>query len=116
MKIIEKLVLLFLVSYHLEIPTYTYLFAFYSLQCCLGHLTDQCTFLGTQTWCPKNTFNVFFFQLYFNKKYMEVAVSDFKMHIIISKRLRRQQLEEKNNETKRLMQKKKLFMKVFSFI
>ena len=47
---------------------------------------------------------------------MEVAVSDFKMHIIISKRFRRQQLEEKNNETKRLMQKKKLFMKVFSFI
>ena len=47
---------------------------------------------------------------------MEVAVSDFKMHIIISKRLRRQQLEEKSNETKRLMQKKKLFMKVFSFI
>ena len=47
---------------------------------------------------------------------MEVAVSDFKMHIIISKWLRRQQLEEKNNETKRLMQKKKLFMKVFSFI
>ena len=33
---------------------------------------------------PKNTFQVFFFQLYFNK-FVEVAINDFTMHLIISK-------------------------------
>ena len=51
-------------------------------------------------WRPKSTFKVFFFQLYFNR-YVEVAINDFTMHLIISKWLRRQkmQTEEKNNET-----------------
>ena len=39
-------------------------------------------------WHPKNTFQIFFFQLYFNKKYFEVAINDFTMHLIISKWLR----------------------------
>ena len=34
---------------------------------------------------PKNTFQVLFFQLYFNKKYVEVAINDFTMHLNISK-------------------------------
>ena len=28
-------------------------------------------------WHPKNTFQVLFFQLYFNKKYVEVAIIDY---------------------------------------
>ena len=35
-------------------------------------------------WCPKNTFQVILSQLYFNK-YIEVAINDFTMHLIISK-------------------------------
>ena len=33
-------------------------------------------------WLPKITFQVFFIQLYFNKKYVEVAINDFTMHLI----------------------------------
>ena len=33
---------------------------------------------------------VFFFQLYFNNKYVEVAMNDLKMHVVIWKWLRRQ--------------------------
>ena len=43
-----------------------------------GCLGDQYTGLDNQT---KNTVQVFFFQLYFNKKYVEVATRDFIMHI-----------------------------------
>ena len=39
---------------------------------------------GTQ----KNTFQVFFFQLYCNKKYVEVLINDLSMHLSISKWLR----------------------------
>ena len=37
--------------------------------------------VGTQ----KNTFQVFFFQVYFSKKYVEVPINDFTMHLSISK-------------------------------
>ena len=33
-------------------------------------------------------FQVFFFQLYLNKKYVEVGISDFAMNLVISKWLR----------------------------
>ena len=36
----------------------------------------------------KNTFQVFFFHFYVNKNYVEVAINDFTMHLIISKWLR----------------------------
>ena len=40
-------------------------------------------------WHPKN-FSVFFFELYFNKKYVAVAINDFTMHLITSKWPKRQ--------------------------
>ena len=39
-------------------------------------------------WRSKSTYQVFFFQLYFNKKYIEVAINDFSVYRIISKWLR----------------------------
>ena len=39
-------------------------------------------------WRPKNTFQVSFSKLYFNKKHVEIQISDFTMHLIISKWLR----------------------------
>ena len=41
---------------------------------------------GIPTWEPKlwrrkSTFQVFFFQFFFNKKLVEVAINDFKMHL-----------------------------------
>ena len=45
-------------------------------------------------WSPKNIFQ-FFFQLYFNKKYVAVAINDFTMHMIISKWLKVQKCKEK---------------------
>ena len=41
-------------------------------------------------WCTKITFKILFFQLYFNKKYVEVAINDFTMH------LSRNGLDDKN--------------------
>ena len=54
-----------------------------------GRLGDRCTGFGAQILAPKN-FSSLFFQLYFNKKYVEVAINDFTMHLIFSKQLRRQ--------------------------
>ena len=62
---------------------------------CLGHLWDQYTSLGTQTLAPKNTFRVFFFQLYFNKKYVKVTITDFTIHLIFLKWLRIQKCKQK---------------------
>ena len=42
-------------------------------------------------WAPK----IFYFQLYFNKKYVEVAINDFTVHLIISKWLRIQKCKRK---------------------
>ena len=55
---------------------------------------------GIPFWRPnsaaqKTIFN-FFFQLYFNKKYDEVAINDLTMHLIISKRFRRQKCRQKS--------------------
>ena len=47
-----------------------------------GHLGDQSNSLGAQ----KNAFQaLFFFQLYFNKEYVQVVINDFTMHLIILK-------------------------------
>ena len=43
----------------------------------------------------KNTFQVYFFHSYFNKKYVEVAINDFTIHLIISKWLRKQKWRQK---------------------
>ena len=51
---------------------------------------------GDQTLPPKKQFSIFFFQLYFNKKYDEVAINDLTMHLIISKRFRRQKCRQKS--------------------
>ena len=54
-----------------------------------GRLVYWCGCPNTGT--PKNTFKVFFYQLYFNKKCSEVAlINDFTIYLIISKWLRRQ--------------------------
>ena len=44
---------------------------------------------------PKNTFRVFFFQLYFNKKYFKIEINDLTMHLLISKWLRKQKSRQK---------------------
>ena len=46
-------------------------------------------------WHKNKTFQVLFFQLYFNKKYVEVAVIDFAMNLIILKWLRRRKCRQK---------------------
>ena len=53
-----------------------------------------CPNSGTQ----KNTFQDFFFQLYF--KYVEVAINDFTMHLIILKWLRIQKCKQKRKKTR----------------
>ena len=55
-----------------------------------GRLRDRYTGLGAQTLARKKTLQVFFFQLYFIKKYVDVAINDFTKHLIISKWLKKQ--------------------------
>ena len=70
-----------------------------------GRLGDWYTDLGAQTLAPKKAFLIFSFSSCISiKKYVEVAISDFTMHLIISKWLRIMQTEEKNNEKKRSKQ------------
>ena len=37
--------------------------------------------LVSKLWCPKNAFQVFFFQLYFNKNHIDVMINIFKKHL-----------------------------------
>ena len=46
-------------------------------------------------WPQKNTFQAFFLQLYFSKKYIEVAINDLTVHLIIAKWLRVQEYKQK---------------------
>ena len=55
-----------------------------------GCLGDWYTSLGTKK-APVSLF----FQFYFNKKYVELAINDFTMHLIILKWLRRQKCRQK---------------------
>ena len=66
----------------------------------------------------QKTLSKFLFLVVFQQKYVEVVINDFTMHVIISKwlRIQKTKTEEKSNETKRSKQKKKLLVKVFSFI
>ena len=41
--------------------------------------------LGAQTLAHKEHFSLFFLQLYFSKKYVEVAINDFAMYLTILK-------------------------------
>ena len=45
---------------------------------------------------PTNTFQIFFFQYHFNRKYIEVAINDFTKHLIILKWLKIQKYRKKN--------------------
>ena len=64
-----------------------------------GCLRDQCTSLGVcKLWHPKKSFQVFFFQLYFNKKYLEVVINDFTMHLSILKWLRKQKIQTREKQ------------------
>ena len=51
----------------------------------LGCLGDQYTGLGGHSVAQEALFRCFFFQLYFNKKYVDVVIDNFTMHLIISK-------------------------------
>ena len=51
-------------------------------------------------WHLKNTFQFFFFQFHFNKKYVEVAISDFTMHLISLIWLRGQKYGQKRKTIK----------------
>ena len=60
-----------------------------------GRLGDWYTGLGAQTLVPKKVFQVFFLSYISIKKYVEVAISDFTMQLIISKWLRIQKCRQK---------------------
>ena len=49
--------------------------------------SDKALYTGILVWAPKKILS-FLFQLYFNKKFAEVTVNDFIMHLIILKWLR----------------------------
>ena len=74
------------------------------------------TWLSSKLWRPKITFQIFFFQLYFIKKYVYVAINDFAKHLIISKWFRRQRYKQKRKIKKDVEAKEELSTKVFSFI
>ena len=63
-----------------------------------GRLGGRCTDLGIQTMHPKSTFQVLFFICTSTKKHIEPAISDFIMHLIISKWLRRQKCRQKRKK------------------
>ena len=72
--------------------------------------------LSSKLWRPKITFQIFFFPLYFIKKYVYVAINDFAKHLIISKWFRRQRYKQKRKIKKDVEAKEELSTKVFSFI
>ena len=71
-----------------------------------------CTGMGAQTLTSKNISHVFclfvclFFPAVFQQKYAEVAISDFTMDLIISKRLRRQ--KSKCKQKRKTMKQKQV--------
>ena len=56
---------------------------------------------AAKLWHPKNTLQVFFFQLYLYKIYVEVVISDFTIHLIILKWLKRHKCRQKGKKTMR---------------
>ena len=74
---------------------------------------EELTLMGSQNLAPQKTFQVFFFQLYFNKIYVEVAICDFTMHLIISKwfriqkcRLKTKTMRQRGRSERRNCQRK----------
>ena len=57
--------------------------------------SDKALYTGILVLAPKKFFLSFLFQLYFNKKFAEVAVNDFIMHLIFLKWLRIQKCRQK---------------------
>ena len=55
---------------------------------------------GIPVWVLKNHFSIFVFSVVIQQKYVEVAINDFTMHIIISKWLRRQKCRQKRKTMK----------------
>ena len=55
----------------------------------------------------KNTFQVFFFQLHFNKKHVEVVINEFPMHLIISNWLRIQKCRQRKTVRQKQVEPKK---------
>lgn len=80
--------------------------------------------IGIPVWAPKlgrpnNTFQVLFFKLYFNKIFVEVAISEFTMHLVISKiRLEGKNADRRDKQwdKKKLKRKKKLSTSVFIYL
>ena len=64
---------------------------------------------------PK-THQVLFFRLCFNKKYVEVAINDFTVHLIISKCLRIQKCRQKRKTTRSIDERKKETVNKIVFI
>ena len=56
--------------------------------------SDKALYTGILVWAPKKILS-FLFQLYFNKKFAEVTVNDFIMHLIILKWFRIQKCRQK---------------------
>ena len=60
-----------------------------------GHLGDILVWVP-KLWHPKNTFQIFFFWLYFKKKFAEVVINDFTTHLLF-----RNDLEDKNADRRK---------------
>ena len=92
-----------------------YLSAKYVSRTYPGRLGDRHTGLGAKLWRPNNTFQVLFFQLYFNKKYVEVAINDFTMHLRRQKcKQKRKTMRQKDIERKKKLSTKAFLMLAFS--
>ena len=57
----------------------------------LGFLGDCYTGLSTQILMSENTFQIFTFQLQFSKKFVELVINYFPMHLVILKQLSKQE-------------------------
>ena len=66
-----------------------------------GCLGDRYTGSDAQALVSKKSFSSFLFQLYFNKKQVEVAINDFTMHLIISKWFRIQKCRQKRKTVRK---------------
>ena len=69
---------------------------------CLQWRIQACWETSIPVWvlklAPKRNFSNFLFQLYFNKKYVEIAINHFTRHLIISKWLRKPKCGKKRKK------------------
>ena len=77
---------------------------------CLQWRIQACWENGIPVWvlklAPKRNFSSFLFQLYFNIKYVEIAVNDFTGHLIISKWLRKPKCRKKRKKVEEKVEPK----------